>query len=147
MCWHAHSSPSSRAFLAASLVAMIGLAGCDTSAGLVGKWETDRTDLLNSPSGENELAALLSPSPKFSVQFLDDGTCISSWQENGKDATRKGTWKLLENQGLKWRIAVKLPPDEEEWEVRVGSPENRKLSLQAADEFKKGGPIYFKKSW
>jgi hypothetical protein len=84
--------------------------------------------------------------PKFAVSFTKDGKCTSSWTgEDGKEASRTGTWKLVEDQGLKWRITLKMPPDEGDWSVKVGSPDSNTISLEAEDAFKKGGPIFIKR--
>lgn len=131
---------------AAFVLAAVAATGCNTEPNFIGKWGTDRSKLIGSPSGDNDLANLLAPVPKFSVSFSNDGKCSSSWTgEDGKEQSRNGTWKMVEDQGLKWRITMKVPPDEEEWGVKVGSPDNNTISLEAEDAFRKGGPIFFKR--
>ncbi|HZL87281.1 MAG TPA: hypothetical protein VFB96_02805 [Pirellulaceae bacterium] len=134
------------ALSAAVVLAALSATGCNTEPNFIGNWTTDRSKLIGSPSGDNDLANLLAPGPKFSVSFTNDGKCSSSWTgEDGKEQSRSGTWKMVEDQGLKWRITMKVAPDEEEWGVKVGSPDNNTISLEAEDAFKKGGPIFFKR--
>lgn len=130
----------------ALLLAMVGT-GCATGPSFTGKWQTDRTALKGTPSEENDLAEWLAPTLKFTIQFADNGTFTSTWtDESGASGTRSGTWKLIEDLGLKWRITMTMQPDNEEWEVMVGSPETNAISLEALGDFKRGGPVYFRRS-
>jgi hypothetical protein len=131
---------------AAIVLAALAATGCNTEPTFIGNWGTDRTKLIGSPSGDNDLANLLAPVPKFAVSLSSDGKCTSSWTgDDGKEQSRSGTWKMVEDQGLKWRITMKVAPDDEEWGVKVGSQDNNTISLEAEDAFKKGGAIFFKR--
>ncbi len=120
-------------------------AGCDTGPAFVGTWKTDLTPYQNSPSGDSALARYLSPAASFSLKFREDGRLVSSWNEEGKEVSKSGTWKMVADEGLRWRLMVKLPPDEDEWELRIISRSNRRIAVDAIGEFQnKGGPLEFK---
>jgi hypothetical protein len=123
-------------------------AGCDPPGpGFIGTWKTDQTPYQNTPSGDNDVRKFLSPALKFSVNFAADGKCVVSWSEDGKQGSRSGNWKLLEGDGLRWRLTINFPePEEDEMEVRIISRSNRAMSLESLDAFRsKGGAIEFKR--
>ena len=135
-----------RSLLVVAAVISLAASGCDTGPLLCGKWLCDDTAVVQSNSGaaESDTREYFAPVPKFDLQLTPDGKCIVTYNENGADKTREGTWRMVKDESLKWQIATKLPPENLEQEVMVGSPDNRSLSMEIVGSLK-GGPIYLKR--
>jgi hypothetical protein len=122
----------------------LSLAGCDTGPHFIGTWKVDRSAMKGHPKEKDDVAEMLSPSLKFNLQFTEDGKLISSWNHEGKEGSQSGTWKMVEDLGLNWRIALNMPPDQEQWEVKVVSIDTDTISLESTDPFKTSDIIYCK---
>lgn len=134
--------------LRGALLTVVGLAlasaaGCGTPGpGFVGTWSTDMTPIKN-----NDVQKFFANSLKFSVTFREDGTLVSSWSEDGQEKTRSGTWQLVEGDGLRWRLTLKLTqPQADAMEVRVVSRSSRGMAVESLDGFRdEGGGVEFRR--
>lgn len=122
----------------------LSLAGCDTGPHFIGTWTFDRSILKGDPREKDDLAVMLAPALKFKLQFTQDGKLVSTWDHEGKQGSRTGTWKMVEDHGLNWQLHLNLPPDEEQWLVKVVSIDTDTISLESLDAFKTNDVLYGK---
>ena len=136
--------PAFVALLLLAGCALPGVAGCGSPGPVfIGPaWNTDLT-----PIKDNDVQKFFSPSLKFSVKFNQDGTLVSSWTEDGKQGTKTGTWTMVDGDGLRWTVNIKLAsPEADEMEVRLVSRSNRGLAIESLDAFRnKGGAVEFRR--
>lgn len=138
-------SSLSRSLLLAAALLSFASTGCDTGPLFVGQWECDRTGIMGNPNAaENDTHDFFAPVPKFQMQLTKDGKCNITYQENGADKTKAGTWRMVKDETLKWELAIMPGPEEQEEQLKVGSPSNRSLSMELIG-FAKGGPLYFQR--
>lgn len=135
-----------RSLLIVAAFIALAASGCDTGPLFCGKWVCDDTLVVksNSAAAESDTREYFAPVPKFELQLTPDGKCIVTYKENDADKTREGTWRMIKDESLKWQIATKLPPENLEQEINVGSPDNRSLSMEIVGSIK-GGPIYVRR--
>lgn len=130
--------------IAGCVLAAFSFTGCDTGPHFIGTWKIDRSILKGHPKEKDDLAEMLSPALKFKLQFSEDGKLVSSWDHEGKQGSRTGTWTTVEDNGLNWRLNLNIPPDDEQWDVKVVSIDTDTISLESTDAFKTSDIIYAK---
>ena len=118
----------SRFLLAATLLAAIGLAGCNPAAKAIGKWEADFSKAV-APAEDsgNPLAAMaasMMSSVKLQFEFKADGTCNITGSFFGQSNTSSGKWRYAKTEGQTLVLMVAPSGREEEQELRLDFLDN-----------------------
>ena len=118
------SSP--RLLIAVGLLAALSLTGCgNPSAKLIGKWKMSGV----SGTEDNPLAGLMTQMFKVGVEFKADGSCVSNVDVFGKQQSFTGSWRFVKREGNDLVIALKMPPGNQEGEVRISFKDNDHCSF------------------